>query len=146
MRKSSADNGKVTTMNEPRILVVDDYSSVRTLLRVLLEAEGYRIMEASDGTEALEVAASIRPDLIILDLMMPELDGEHVIAQLHEDESLKDLPVLVLTAKQEALARVREVVGSENVFSKPFDPPELLTRIEALVGKASKPSKSPWKG
>ncbi|MCA1839182.1 MAG: PleD family two-component system response regulator [Actinomycetota bacterium] len=133
-------------MNNPRILVVDDYSSVRTLLRVLLETEGYRIMEAADGTEALRAAESTKPDLVILDLMMPELDGEHVISELHGNDTLQQIPILVLSAKQEALSRVREVVGHDNVFAKPFEPAELIGRIKELIGAATKASKSPWKG
>lgn len=118
-----------------KILLVDDHSTVRDLLRLLLEGEGYGISEAQDGAEALEKAKSERPDLVVLDLMMPQVDGEQVIKELWKSEGLVDLPVIVVSAKQEALDGCVEILGKENVFSKPFEPTKLLDRVEALIGR-----------
>jgi DNA-binding response OmpR family regulator len=129
-----------------RILVVEDHTSVRTLLRVMLEAEGYRVMEAADGPQALDLASSDDLDLMILDLMMPELDGERVLAQLSSQEETKGLPIIVVSAKEEALDRVKDSIGAENVFAKPFEEQILLARIAELVGPGDISSSSPWKG
>jgi len=117
-----------------RILLVEDDASVRELLKVLLEVEGYDILEARDGKEGLEKAGELNPDLMILDLMMPEVDGERVIARLQADPHTRRLPVIVLSGRYEALDRCREMIGDENVFAKPFEPVKLLKRVGSLVG------------
>ena len=116
------------------ILLVEDDPSVRELLRVLLEVEGYEIVEARDGQEGLEKAGSLKPDLMILDLMMPEVDGERLITMLRDEPSLRRMPVIVVSGRHEALDRCRDLIGSENVFSKPFEPVKLLDRVGSLVG------------
>lgn len=133
-------------MSNPRILIVEDHTSVRTLLRVMFEAEGYRTIEADDGPAALEAAESVKPDLILLDLMMPELDGERVIARLSENPQLTGIPIIVVTAKQEAVDRMKDWLGDGNVFTKPFDQASLLARVEELIGPGSPLPSSPWKG
>ncbi|MGH2767603.1 MAG: response regulator, partial [Actinomycetota bacterium] len=120
-----------------KILLVEDDPSVRQLLRVILEVEGYGIVEAKDGHEGLEKAGETRPDLMILDLMMPEVDGENVIAKLRSEPALAALPVIVVSGRDEALSRCRELVGSENVFLKPFEPSMLLRRVGAILGSGS---------
>ena len=116
------------------ILLVEDDASVRELLKVLLEVEGYDIVEAKDGLEGLEKAGSANPDLMILDLMMPEIDGERVLARLRSEPATQRLPVIVLSGRYEALERCRELIGSENVFAKPYEPVKLLDRVGSLVG------------
>lgn len=133
-------------MQSKRVLVVEDHSSVRTLFRVVLETEGYRVAEAEDGDAALEVAESLLPDLILLDLMMPRMDGERVIEKMYENVNLRSTPVIVVTAKEEAMDRVTEIVGRENVFVKPFDQDQVLERIKELIGPGQKQASSPWKG
>lgn len=118
------------------ILLVEDDASVRELLKVLLEVEGYDILEAKDGVEGLEKAGSASPDLMILDLMMPEIDGERVLARLRSEPATQRLPVIVLSGRYEALERCRELIGNENVFAKPFEPVKLLDRVGTLVGYA----------
>jgi DNA-binding response OmpR family regulator len=130
----------------PRVLIVEDHSSVRQLLRVVLETEGYRAVEAQDGPSAVETAESVKPDLVILDLMMPGLDGEWVLGQLKSKPEIANTPVVVVTAKAEAVPRMRELLGEGNVFPKPFDQTELLARISELVGPGEARSDSPWKG
>lgn len=127
-------------------MLVEDHSSVRALLRVVLEDEGYRIMEADDGPAALEAAESARPDLIVLDLMMPELDGEEVITRLREKPDLAGIPVLVVTAKEEAVGRMMDLLGDRNVFEKPFDQTKVVERVRELAGPARRLPSSPWKG
>lgn len=117
-----------------RILLVEDDASVRELLKVLLEVEGYDILEARDGKEGLQKAGELSPDLMILDLMMPEVDGERVIARLQADPDTRRLPIIVLSGRYEALDRCREMIGDENVFAKPFEPVKLLKRVGSLVG------------
>jgi DNA-binding response OmpR family regulator len=117
------------------ILLVEDDPSVRELIKVLLEVEGYEIVEAADGQEALRRAADVRPSLMILDLMMPDVDGETVIAELKAKPTLASVPVIVVTGNYEALDRCKDLVGDENVFPKPFEPTRLLDRIGVLVGQ-----------
>ena len=133
-------------MADKRILVVEDHFSVRTLFRVILESEGYRVSEAEDGDTALEMAESLRPHLILLDLMMPRLDGERVIQELQEKSELRSTPIIVVSAKEEAMDRVTEVIGQENVFGKPFDEEQVVGRVKELIGPGATTSSSPWKG
>lgn len=116
------------------ILLVEDDASVRELLKVLLEVEGYEIIEARDGLEGLEKAGGMKPDLMILDLMMPEIDGERVLNQLRSQPATSELPVIVVSGRYEALERCRDLIGPENVFAKPFEPVKLLDRVGSLVG------------
>lgn len=116
------------------ILLVEDDPSVRELLKVLLEVEGYDILEALDGLEGLAKAARLKPALMILDLMMPEVDGERVIDRLRGEPAIQDLPVIVVSGRYEALDRCRDLIGAENVFAKPFEPVKLLDRVGQLVG------------
>ena len=116
------------------ILVVEDDPSVRELLKVLLEVEGYDIVEACDGMEGLVKAGELRPDLMIVDLMMPQVDGERVISRLRADPGTRRMPVIVVSGRYEALARCRDMIGPDNVFAKPFEPVKLLKRVGTLVG------------
>ena len=117
------------------ILLVEDDPSVRELLKVLLEVEGYDIVEASDGLEGLEKAGELRPDLMIVDLMMPQVDGERVISRLRADPGTRRMPVIVVSGRYEALDRCRDMIGPDNVFAKPFEPVKLLKRVGTLVGQ-----------
>jgi DNA-binding response OmpR family regulator len=117
-----------------KILIVDDHSSVRDLLRLLCEGEGYEVAEASDGAEALAQIDKDAPDLLILDLMMPEVDGEQVIKSMWRNQESAKTPVIVVSAKYEALDGLIELIGNANVFPKPFEPTRLLDRVRELVG------------
>lgn len=121
-------------MEAPKVLLVEDNPSVRELLRVLLEGEGYEIVEAKDGLDGLLKAEFVKPDLMILDLMMPDVDGERVLTQIHTDPELSRIPVIVVSGKYEALDRLKDLIGDENVFAKPFEPTRLLDRVVELVG------------
>lgn len=121
-------------MKQIKVLLIEDHPSARELFKVLLEAENYQVLEATNGREGFDKARAQKPDLVILDLMIPALDGESVIRRLQANETLKDTPILVVSAKTEALDDVRRLIGVENVFSKPFEPTLLLDRVGELVG------------
>ncbi|HEY8633246.1 MAG TPA: response regulator transcription factor [Candidatus Limnocylindrales bacterium] len=113
-----------------RVLVVDDEPLIRNFLRTGLRYEGFEIAEAESGDEALEVAASFRPDLVILDIMLPGIDGHEVCRRLRGDPKLG---ILMLTARDEVHDRVIGLdLGADDYLVKPFDFGELLARVRAL--------------
>ncbi len=122
-------------MGEPaKILIADDEPHIRRILQFLLEQAGYRILTAADGREALEQARTGAPDLVLLDVMMPHLDGFAVLEALREDRELRRLPVIMLTARDESPIRVRGLRGGANDYvAKPFDHQELLARVENML-------------
>ena len=118
----------------PTVLVVEDDPSVRGLLQTLLTGEGYDVHVASDGIAGLVKASRSRPDLMLLDLMMPDLGGVRVLEELSHDPVLADIPVVVVTGKLEAVPALRDALGDENVFAKPFGVTELLERVATITG------------
>ncbi|HWL36557.1 MAG TPA: response regulator [Frankiaceae bacterium] len=116
-----------------RVLVVEDDPSVRGLLHTLLTGEGYEVATASDGLAGLVKASSQKPDLMLLDLMMPDLGGIRVLEELREDPNMSDIPVIVVTGKLEAVPPLRGLLGEDNVFVKPFGVTELLDRVAAVT-------------
>ncbi|EGQ2885469.1 response regulator transcription factor, partial [Staphylococcus pseudintermedius] len=113
------------------ILVVDDEHRIRKLLKLYLEREGYVIAEASDGREALDMATKYDYSCILLDLMLPEMDGLEVAVKLRE---LKDTPIIMLTAKGEENNRVEGFEsGADDYIVKPFSPREVVLRVKALL-------------
>jgi DNA-binding response OmpR family regulator len=116
------------------VLLLEDNPSVRELIKVLLETEGYAIIEASDGHDGLTKAEELKPDLMILDLMMPGLDGEKVLKTMRRHSKLSKVPVLVVSGKYESLDALRTLIGHENIFPKPFEPSRMLDRIGELIG------------
>ena len=121
-------------MTAVRVLVVEDDPSVRGLLQTLLAAEGYEVCSASDGLAGLVEAASQPPALVLLDLLMPDLGGVQVLDQMRQDPALAGIPVLVVTGELDAVPDVRERLGEQNVFLKPFAVAELLARVAAVTG------------
>jgi CheY-like chemotaxis protein len=121
-------------MNPPFVLVVEDDPSVRGLLQTLLTAEGYEVGTASDGLAGLVKASAQHPSLILLDLMMPDLGGIRVLEEMRGDPQLRDIPVVVVTGKVDAVPGLREVLGEANVFAKPFAVAELLDRVSTITG------------
>jgi DNA-binding response OmpR family regulator len=116
------------------VLVVEDDPSVRGLLQTLLSAEGYDVVTASDGLAGLVKATSSKPSLVLLDLMMPDLGGVRVLEEMREDPELSDVPVIVVTGKIDAIPSMRQLLGEENVFLKPFAVGELLSRVAEVTG------------
>jgi DNA-binding response OmpR family regulator len=121
-------------MADRRILVVDDDADIRLLLRELLDRRGYSVTEARDGNEALRVFFDERPDLVVLDVAMPGLDGWQTLERIRE---LSDVPVVMLTAKATELEKTRGLrAGADDYVTKPFGRQELLARVEGLLRRA----------
>jgi DNA-binding response OmpR family regulator len=116
-----------------KVLLVEDDESVRQLVRVTLDLNGYEVVEAKDGLEGLLMLDMHRPDAVVLDLMMPDLGGERMLAQLRATEETKRTPVVIITGKPEVAPEVIGLVGRENFFPKPFDPDAVIARLEAML-------------
>lgn len=127
-----------------RILIIEDETPMRTALADVLEGEGYRALAAADGESGLRKAVAEKPDLILLDLMMPKLDGFAVCAELRRLGHAT--PVLMLTAKGQIEDRVNGLdVGADDYLVKPFSTEELLARVRALLRRTQRHGKSPTK-
>ncbi|OWY69381.1 two-component system response regulator [cyanobacterium TDX16] len=118
----------------PKILVVDDHPASRMTAVAILSVEGYEVLEADSGSSALESVSQGQPDLILLDVMMPEMDGFEVCCQLKQDEQTRLIPVIFITALNDRQARIRGIeAGGDDFLSKPFDRLELAARVKSLV-------------
>jgi DNA-binding response OmpR family regulator len=127
-----------------RILIIEDETPMRTALADLLDGEGYRVLTAADGESGLQRALDEKPDLLLLDIMMPKLDGFAVCAELRRQQY--DMPVLMLTAKGQVEDRVNGLdAGADDYLVKPFSTEELLARVRALFRRAERKGKSPVK-
>jgi two-component system alkaline phosphatase synthesis response regulator PhoP len=115
-----------------KILVVDDGQSLRWLLETVLENAGYKIFLASDGEEAIRLAESVKPHLIILDAKMPDPDGINTCIALRANQKTRAIPIILATDSTESLAKAREV-GVDDLIAKPFHLPAVLTRIKAML-------------
>ena len=116
------------------ILVIEDYSDTRELLSVMLRRRGYNVIEAEDGVEGLLKAGWVYPDLILLDLSLPEMDGVEVARRIHSQSKLSQIPIFVLSAYlTEAVKADVRAAGCVEAFSKPFDAETLLGRITATL-------------
>jgi two-component system sensor histidine kinase/response regulator len=117
-----------------KILIVDDTIDTVELLRKRLRSEGYETAEAYDGEECLSRVDEVRPDLVILDVMMPKLNGYEVCKRLKSDENTRYIPVLMLTAKSEVVDKIRGLdIGADDYLAKPFDYKELSARVRSLL-------------
>jgi DNA-binding response OmpR family regulator len=119
-----------------RVLVIDDEAPIRLLCRVNLVAEKMEVLEAEDGPSGLEKAREETPDVILLDVMMPALDGWRVAEQLLEDERTRDIPIIFLTARAEFRDRARGLdIGGVDYVTKPFNPLELAPLVRDLLAR-----------
>jgi DNA-binding response OmpR family regulator len=117
-----------------KVLVIDDEAPIRLLCRVNLEAEGMHVTEASDGPSGLEKARAESPDVILLDVMMPGLDGWHVAEQLLDDPRTNRIPIVFLTARAEFRDRAKGLdIGGVDYITKPFNPLELAPLVKDLL-------------
>ena len=115
------------------ILAVDDEPSVREVLRRLLVGEGYRVLLAAEGKEALDIMKTTRPDMVLLDLTMPELGGMAVCRRIRKDPSTRLMPVILITAKGEVADEIQGLQrGADDYLSKPFDLSEVRARVARL--------------
>ena len=124
-----------------RILVIDDESIIGVILRHAFDAKGYETVMAEDGRTGIDMARAERPDAIVLDLMMPGVNGYEVLGEFHDSADLGDVPVLVLTAV--TLSRERErclAEGADAVMTKPFDPGDVADAVEGLLSTQIKAS------
>ena len=121
---------------QPIVLVADDDEDILELIVFRLERSGYTVLQARDGAEALELARRSRPDLAVLDVMMPKLDGFDLTRRLREDESTSKMPIILLTARtQEADVERGFDAGADDYLRKPFSPQELRSRVQAILGR-----------
>ena len=122
------------------ILIVEDEQDIRELLAYNLEKEGYATVQAADGKEGLELARSRKPDLILLDLMLPKMDGLAVCRELERDSGTVRIPIIMLTARGEDVDRILGFeLGADDYVVKPFNIRELLLRIRAILRRQVAP-------
>jgi DNA-binding response OmpR family regulator len=143
-QKTAPQVARTTTAPQgvrPTILVVDDEAKLRQMLRVYLEQENYRVVEAGNGRDALFVARDIKPDLIILDLMMPEMNG-YDFMRLYSKEA--ETPVIMLTAKVEDQDKILGLeLGADDYVTKPFNVRELTARVRAVLRRGQRAAAEP---
>jgi two-component system, OmpR family, alkaline phosphatase synthesis response regulator PhoP len=126
-------------MAKHKILVVDDEADLVETLKFRLEATGYEVISAIDGQEGLKKARAENPDLIVLDLMLPKLDGYRVCRMLKFDEKYKGIPIILFSARvQDSDIKMGEEQGADAYITKPFDPKLLLAKIDELLKKYKK--------
>ena len=130
-----------------RVLVIDDEAPIRLLCRVNLEAEGMEVLEAPDGPKGLEQARAAEPDVILLDVMMPGLDGWQVAEQLLEDDRTRSIPIVFLTARAEFRDRARGLdLGGIDYVTKPFNPLELAPLVEDMLNRVGRGERDELRG
>jgi phosphate regulon transcriptional regulator PhoB len=126
------------------ILIVEDEKDIVKMLDYNLKKEGFKVLSASDGEDALDAAVSKRPDLILLDLMLPGMDGLEVCKKLKSEQKTSSMPIIMLTAKgQESDKVVGLELGADDYVTKPFSPRELLARIKAVLRRSKEKDKLP---
>ena len=123
---------------QPTILVVDDEASIRRILETRLAMAGYQVASAADGEEGLRQLFAARPDALVLDLMLPGMNGLEILREVRQEPVTHDLPVLVLTARSAEMDKLLGFEhGADDYLTKPFSPRELVARVKALVRRAS---------
>ncbi len=123
------------------VYVLDDEESVCELMRIVLESRGYRVDTATDGKKGLKMIQDEKPDLVVVDIKMPKLNGFEVISSMKQDPNLKDIPIIVITYLTSESRRSddewKDKMEVQDFISKPFEPLELVERIERILGKQS---------
>ena len=129
---------------QPTILLVEDELDILELVEYNLDNAGYTVLRAVDGLEALQMIQKERPDLILLDLMLPGMDGKEVCRRIKQDESLKTIPIVMLTARADEVDKIVGFeIGADDYITKPFSPRELILRIKAILRRThSEPESS----
>ncbi|MBI5238040.1 MAG: response regulator [Deltaproteobacteria bacterium] len=129
------------------ILVVDDEPDILNLLDYNLKKAGFKVLQAKDGPEAIELAVKKKPSLVLLDIMLPDMDGTEVLKRLKSDPLAKHIPVIMLTAKGEEVDRVVGFeLGAEDYITKPFSPRELVLRVKAMLKRSNERPSAPTDG
>jgi len=126
---------------DPTILVVDDEPDILNLLDYNLRKASFKVITAKDGPEAIDSARHSKPDLILLDIMLPNMDGTEVLKRLKTSDSTRHIPVIMLTAKGEEVDKIVGFeLGAEDYITKPFSPRELILRVRAVLKRAVEPA------
>lgn len=126
-------------MSTQKILLVDDEEDILDFLELILEEQGYSVVKANSGREALAAAQMHRPELILLDIMMPEMDGWEVLKLLKADEEVSDIPVAMLTARTEMKDKIQGLQeGAVDYICKPFATKELLEKLQIIFAQVKK--------
>lgn len=126
-------------MSKKKILVVDDEENIVELIRMNLESSGYEVIDAYTGMEAITKTNSLIPDLILLDLMLPDIDGLQLCQMLRLNEQTKDIPIIMITAKSEESDKVKGLyMGADDYITKPFGIRELEARVKTVLRRADK--------
>ncbi|MBU2610213.1 MAG: response regulator [Chloroflexi bacterium] len=120
-----------------RVLCIEDEAEMIDLIRLILGRRGFEVKGANGGLEGLEMIRKEKPDLVLLDLMMPDMDGWEVYQQMKADEATRDIPVIVVTAKAQSIDKVLglHIAKVDDYIAKPFSPQELLASIDNVLGK-----------
>ena len=127
-----------------KILLVEDEANIRQLVRYNLEKEGFQIIEAVDGLQGVKLAKTEKPDLVLLDLMLPEMDGLEVCRNIKGNTATSSLPIIMLTAKSEEIDKVIGLeLGADDYMTKPFSPRELVARVKAVLRRSQKDTTLP---
>jgi len=127
----------MTEKTTKMILCIEDQQEMIDLIRLILSRRNFEIRGANSGKEGLEIIRTEHPDLILLDLMMPEMDGWEVYQQMKADDATRDIPVIVLTAKAQSIDKVLalHIAKVDDYIAKPFSPQELLTSVDNVLGR-----------
>ena len=129
-------------MNKGKILVVDDEDAIRELIVFNLEQQNFDVLEALDGIEAIDKVKLEKPDLILLDVMLPKMDGLEVCQKLRYSKEFAHIPIIMLTARGEEVDRVLGLeIGADDYVTKPFSPRELVARVKAMFRRLAQPQK-----
>jgi DNA-binding response OmpR family regulator len=131
--------------DEPTLLVVDDEPEINKLVKRIFEKRGYRVLSAADGADALELVAQDRPDLILLDLNLPKIDGWEVCRRLKSDPATRDIPIIMLTAAHANVddAHIGLGLGADEYVAKPFVKAVLLHNVDRLLGRPESEETNP---
>ncbi len=131
---------------QPTILVVEDEKDILDLVDYNLQQAGFKVLRTMNGLEAMDLVKTQHLDLVVLDLMLPGLDGKEVCRRMRQDESTRDVPVLMLTARAEEVDRIIGFeIGADDYLTKPFSPRELVLRIQAIIRRMASRADAPAK-
>jgi two-component system response regulator VicR len=128
--------GASMATQEKRVVCIEDEPEMIDLVRLILGRKGFHVIGANGGIEGLETVKQEQPDLVLLDLMMPDMDGWEVYQQMKADDTLRDIPVVVVTAKAQSIDKVLglHIAKVDDYITKPFGPQELLESVEKIIG------------
>lgn len=131
-------------MAKKRVLCIEDHSEMIELIRLILGRHGLEVDGAEGGREGLKAMQENPPDLVLLDLMMPDMDGWEVYRQIKANDHLKEIPVIAVTAKAQGIDRILglHIAGMDDFITKPFGPKELVASVERVLGTSAEPEKT----